>query len=138
MDIRYDLTEIRAVAGTFWRQFTPSRIFAFHGPMGAGKTTFIQALCADLGVEDTVASPSFPIINEYGYPGGKVFHIDLYRLKDEQEALRAGVEDSLYSGEICLVEWPERASRLFPPETVHVRIDILDPLTRKITAPDSI
>jgi tRNA threonylcarbamoyladenosine biosynthesis protein TsaE len=138
MDIRYDLKEIRSVAETFWRRYAPSRIFAFHGPMGAGKTTFIQALCAVKGVEDTVASPSFPIINEYGYPDGKIFHIDLYRLQDEKEAVQAGVEDSLYSGEICLVEWPERAPRLFPADTVNVRIEILDPLTRKISTPDSI
>jgi len=104
--------------------------------MGAGKTTFIQALCAIKGVEDTVASPSFPIINEYGYPGGKIFHINLYRLKDEREAMQAGVEDSLYSGEICLVEWPERAPGIFPPGTIEVHLEILDPLTRKITAID--
>jgi tRNA threonylcarbamoyladenosine biosynthesis protein TsaE len=138
MELSYDLKGIRSSAKAFWRQFAPFRIFAFHGPMGAGKTTFIQALCAVKGVEDTVGSPSFPIINEYGYPDGKIFHIDLYRLKGEQEALDAGVEDSLYSGEICLVEWPERARRLFPPETIHVRIEILDPFTRKITIPDSI
>ncbi len=138
MDLIYDLKGIRSSAEAFWRQFAPFRIFAFHGPMGAGKTTFIQALCAIKGVEDTVASPSFPIINEYGYPDGKIFHIDLYRLKDEQEALQAGVEDSLYSGEICLVEWPERAPRLFPPGTLHVRIEVLDPFTRKMTVSDSI
>jgi tRNA threonylcarbamoyladenosine biosynthesis protein TsaE len=138
MEFSYDLKGIQSSAKAFWRHFAPFRIFAFHGPMGAGKTTFIQALCTVKGVEDTVGSPSFPIINEYGYPGGKIFHIDLYRLKDEQEARDAGVEDSLYSGEICLVEWPERAPRLFPPETVNVYIEVLDPFTRKITIPDSI
>jgi tRNA threonylcarbamoyladenosine biosynthesis protein TsaE len=138
MDLIYDLKGIRSSAEAFWRQFAPSRIFAFHGPMGAGKTTFIQALCAIKGVEDAVTSPSFPIINEYGYPGGKIFHIDLYRLKDEREAMQAGVEDSLYSGEICLVEWPERAPQLFPPGTLHVRIEVLDPFTRKMTVSDSI
>jgi tRNA threonylcarbamoyladenosine biosynthesis protein TsaE len=138
MEFSYDLKGIQSSAKAFWRQFSPFRIFAFHGPIGAGKTTFIQALCAVKGVDDTVGSPTFPIINEYRYPKGKIFHIDLYRLKDEQEALDAGVEDSLYSGEICLVEWPERAPRLFPPDTVNVYIEVLDPFIRKIAIPDSI
>jgi tRNA threonylcarbamoyladenosine biosynthesis protein TsaE len=100
--------------------------------MGAGKTTFIHQLCEIRGVTDTVGSPTFSIINEYRYPGGSIFHIDLYRLKDEEEAIRAGVEDVLYSGEICLVEWPDRAPDIFPPDTVHVRLEVLDPDTRKI------
>lgn len=138
MEIRFDLQDIRSSAEKFWKQFTLQKVFAFHGGMGAGKTTFIHALCAVKGVLDTVGSPSFSIINEYKYPDGKIFHIDLYRLKDEEEALRAGVEDTLYSGEICLVEWPERAPGIFPPETVVLRIEVLDPFTRKITGPDSI
>lgn len=100
--------------------------------MGAGKTTFIHGLCEAKGVTDTVGSPTFSIINEYRYPGGRIFHIDLYRLKDEEEAIRAGVEDVLYSGDICLVEWPERAPEIFPPDTVQIRLEVLDPDTRKI------
>jgi tRNA threonylcarbamoyladenosine biosynthesis protein TsaE len=79
-----------------------------------------------------VGSPTFSIINEYSSPDGKIFHIDLYRLKDEEEAIRAGVEDCLYSGEICLVEWPQRAPGIFPPETVYISIDLIDRVTRKI------
>lgn len=134
MEMSYDLDHIGSSAEAFWRQFDPSLIFAFHGRMGAGKTTFIRALCAVKGVVDTVASPSFPIINQYKYPGGNIFHIDLYRLRDEEEAWRAGVEDVLYSGEICLVEWPERAPGIFPPGTIRVEVEIVDPSTRKITA----
>ena len=132
MEICFRLQEIRPAAEQFWQQFNLQKVFAFHGSMGAGKTTFIHALCDVKGVTDTVGSPTFSIINEYKYPGGKVFHIDLYRLKDEEEALRAGVEDTLYSGEICLVEWPDRAPGIFPPETVSVQIEAIDADTRVI------
>ena len=101
--------------------------------MGAGKTTFIHALCDVKGVTDTVGSPTFSIINEYRYPGGRIFHIDLYRLKDEEEAVRTGVEDVLYSGDLCLVEWPDRAPGIFPPDTVELWIEATGPLDRKIT-----
>ncbi len=85
------------------------------------------------GVTDVVGSPTFSIINEYRYPGGSIFHIDLYRLKDEAEAARAGVEDVLFSRELCLVEWPDRAPGIFPPDTIHLRLEALDRDTRKIT-----
>ena len=132
MELRFQLQDIGGAADAFWQTFPLQRVFAFHGGMGAGKTTFIHQLCEARGVTDTVGSPTFSIINEYRYTGGSIFHIDLYRLKDEEEAIRAGVEDVLYSGEICLVEWPDRAPDIFPPDTVHVRMDVLDPDTRKI------
>ena len=133
MELRFQLQEIEAAARFFWQQFPLRAVFAFHGDMGAGKTTFIHALCTIKGVTDTVGSPTFSIINEYRYEGGKIYHIDLYRLKDEEEAIRAGVEDVLYSGDICLVEWPDRAPGIFPPETIHLRLEVIDPDTRKIT-----
>jgi tRNA threonylcarbamoyladenosine biosynthesis protein TsaE len=133
MELRFQLQEIEAAARFFWQQFPLRAVFAFHGDMGAGKTTFIHALCSIKGVTDTVGSPTFSIINEYRYEGGKIYHIDLYRLKDEEEAIRAGVEDVLYSGDICLVEWPDRAPGIFPPETIHLRLEPIDPDTRKIT-----
>ena len=133
MELRFQLQDIRDAAGQFWQQFSTQTIFAFHGGMGAGKTTFIHALCTVKGVTDTVGSPTFSIINEYRYEAGRIFHIDLYRLKDEEEAVRAGVEDVLYSGDLCLVEWPDRAPGIFPPDTVHLRIEAIDPDTRKIT-----
>lgn len=133
MELRFHLQDIEKAAALFWQAFPLQRVFAFHGGMAAGKTTFIHALCSMRGVIDTVGSPTFSIINEYRYDGGKIFHIDLYRLKDEEEALRAGVEDVLYSGELCLVEWPDRAPGIFPPDTIHVRLEVLDPDTRKIT-----
>ncbi|HEY4110034.1 tRNA (adenosine(37)-N6)-threonylcarbamoyltransferase complex ATPase subunit type 1 TsaE [Puia sp.] len=133
MELIFQLQDIEKAAGGFWDAFPLQRIFAFHGNMGAGKTTFIHALCAIRGVTDTVGSPTFSIINEYRYPGGRIYHLDLYRLKDEEEALRAGVEDVLYSGDLCLVEWPDRAPGIFPSDTVHCRLEIVDPETRKIT-----
>ena len=132
MELRFHLEEIKTAASQFWRQFPTERVFAFHGEMGAGKTTFIHALCALKGVKDTVGSPTFSIINAYRYAGGTIYHIDLYRLKDEEEALRAGVEDVLYSGELCLVEWPDRAPGIFPPETVGLLIRAIDRDIREI------
>ena len=132
MELRFRLEEIDAAARQFWRQFPAGRVFAFQGYLGAGKTTFIHALCDLKGVTDTVGSPTFSIINVYRYPDGMIYHIDLYRLKDEEEALRAGVEDVLYSGEICLVEWPERAPGIFPPETIGLKIRAIDRDIREI------
>jgi tRNA threonylcarbamoyladenosine biosynthesis protein TsaE len=132
MELRFHLEEIKTAASQFWRQFPTERVFAFHGEMGAGKTTFIHTLCALKGVKDTVGSPTFSIINAYRYAGGTIYHIDLYRLKDEEEALRAGVEDVLYSGELCLVEWPDRAPGIFPPETVGLLIRAIDRDIREI------
>lgn len=111
-------------------------VFAFHGSMGAGKTTLIHALCAEKGVQDVVGSPTFSIINEYAYTcegtPKAIFHMDLYRLKDEEEARQAGVEDVLYSGHICLVEWPEKAPAIFPDDTVHVFIETIGDKIRKL------
>ncbi|HTQ27093.1 MAG TPA: tRNA (adenosine(37)-N6)-threonylcarbamoyltransferase complex ATPase subunit type 1 TsaE [Puia sp.] len=134
MEWTFGLENIQATAAEFWTLFGDRRVFAFHGDMGAGKTTFIHALCDQKKVQSTVGSPTFSIINEYVYPGGEIYHIDLYRLRDEDEAIRAGVEDCLYSGDICLVEWPDRAPGIFPDETVHVSIEAIDPLHRKIHA----
>ena len=125
MDIRYYLPEINSAATTFLQTIGERKIIALHGQMGAGKTTFVHAVCDTIGVKDAVSSPTFSIINEYASADGKtIYHIDLYRLKDEEEALAAGVEECLYSGNLCLVEWPEIAPRLFPDETVHCYLTI--------------
>jgi tRNA threonylcarbamoyladenosine biosynthesis protein TsaE len=126
----FGLDGLPAIATVFRELFANSRVFAFHGAMGAGKTTFIHALCDELGVSSTVSSPTFSIINEYEAAAGTVYHIDLYRLKDEEEAVRAGVEDCLYSGAWCLVEWPERAPGMFPPGSIHVYLEAGEDQTR--------
>jgi tRNA threonylcarbamoyladenosine biosynthesis protein TsaE len=132
MELIFTLDEIHDAAKKFWQFTANKKVFGFYGRMGAGKTTFIHALCDVKKVSDHVGSPTFSIINEYKYGGGKIFHIDLYRLKDEDEVIRAGVEDCLYSGEICFVEWAEKASALFPEDTVNVHLQALDENTRKI------
>lgn len=130
MQISFTLDTIHEAARKVWETVGDRKVLAFHGQMGAGKTTFVHALCDVKEVTSTVGSPTFSIINEYGYPGGQLYHIDLYRLKDEEEAIRAGVEDCLYSGNICLVEWPERAEGIFPENTLAVHISVTDPNTR--------
>lgn len=137
MEWIFALDTINHVAKEFWEANTGKTVFAFHGRMGAGKTTFIHALCEAKGVKDTVGSPTFSIINEYEYncEGTKkaLFHVDLYRLKDEEEAVRTGVEDCLYSGYLSLVEWPEKAPGIFPENTVHAYITLADNGLRRLT-----
>lgn len=116
-------------------QLKDHHVWAFDAAMGSGKTTFIHALCDVLGVHDAVGSPTFSIINQYQSAEGKtVYHLDLYRIKDEEEAIQAGVEDVLFSGELCFVEWPGKAADLFPADTVYLSIDVVDTNTRRITA----
>ena len=136
MDIIYKLNNIKDAAIKFWKSIGDKKVVAFHGNMGAGKTTFIHALCETKNVKDVVGSPTFSIINEYSFSGGMIFHIDLYRLKDEEEAMRAGVEDCLYSDHVCFVEWPEKAPGIFPPGTVHAFIEVINSDTRHLTIPD--
>lgn len=134
MEWTFTLPEIDDIARIFWESFPDKKIYAFQGNMGAGKTSFISALCRIKKVREVIGSPTFSIINEYSYPEGNIYHMDLYRLKDEEEAVKAGVEDCLYSGEICLVEWPDRAPGIFPEETLGIFFENQDENTRKITA----
>lgn len=130
------LTNMGDHAEKFWQATEGRNVIAFHGQMGSGKTTFIHALCEARKVTSTIGSPTFSIINEYAANGETIFHIDLYRLNDEEEAIRAGVEDCLYSGDICLVEWPEKAPGIFPDHTLHVYIDFVDSRTRRLRLGD--
>ncbi len=116
-----------------WQQFSHKKIWAFYAPMGAGKTTFIHALCETLEVKDAISSPTFAIINEYkSAVAGTIFHMDWYRLKDEEEAQQAGVEDCLLSGNFCLVEWPEKAEGLLPEDVLHISIELINENIRRI------
>ena len=140
MDWIFKLSQIRQTATQLWKVAGKARVFAFHGAMGSGKTTFIHALCDIKKVKDIVGSPSFSIINEYAYMEDgvekKIFHIDLYRLKDEEEARHTGVEDCLYSDHICMVEWPEKAAGIFPDNTAHVFFELIDNETRLLKITD--
>ena len=140
MEWIFSLNKIQETAKEVWKAVKLSRVLAFHGSMGSGKTTFIHALCDVKKVRDTVGSPTFSIINEYAFDeNGKermIYHIDLYRLKDEQEAIQAGVEDCLYSNHICLVEWPEKIPSLLPADTLHINIEFVDSSTRKLRIQD--
>lgn len=133
MEWTFTLSEIVETARKFWEAFPNKKIFAVQGVMGAGKTSFIRALCEVKKVKETVGSPTFSIINEYSYPSGIIYHLDLYRLKDEDEAIKAGVEDCLYSGEICLVEWPDRAPGIFPEESLGIFLETLNDKRRKLS-----
>ena len=115
--------ELPAIAARLIEHHKGKRIFAFQGEMGAGKTTFIKTICDCLNVTDTVTSPTFAIVNEYlTRDSGSVYHFDLYRIKSWTEMLEIGYEDYFYSGNYCLLEWPEKIVNLLPEETVHVTI----------------
>ena len=103
------------------------KIIIFEGDMGAGKTTFIKILCAAIGVSDNVTSPTFSIVNEYTATAGTVYHFDFYRIKNLQEAYDLGYEEYFYSGDYCLIEWPERIAELLPDTYVKVTITTLAP-----------
>jgi tRNA threonylcarbamoyladenosine biosynthesis protein TsaE len=125
MDVNFSLENINEAAKTFLEAIGEKKVIALHGQMGAGKTTFVHAICDMLGVTASVSSPTFSIINEYISAKGEIiYHLDLYRLKDEQEAINAGVEDCFYSGNLCLVEWPEITPSLFPDDTVHCYLSV--------------
>jgi tRNA threonylcarbamoyladenosine biosynthesis protein TsaE len=128
------LENIHAVAKEVWEQCSMYKVWAFDAAMGSGKTTFIHALCDVLGVKDVVGSPTFSIINQYETGEGQtIYHLDLYRIKDEEEAVQAGVEDVLFSGEYCMIEWPEKIPGLMPDGTLHLHIETIDSLKRCIT-----
>lgn len=116
-------------------QFPDHRVFAFYGKMGTGKTTFIQAVCSELGTPDNVTSPTFALINEYKtLAGDSIFHFDFYRIKDLEEAYDLGYEDYFYSGSYCLIEWPEKIETLLPQNYVEVKIEVQENGYRLISA----
>ncbi len=133
MDSKFGLSEIDTTAADFLQKLDERKVVAFHGEMGAGKTTFITALCKQLQVTDSVSSPTFSIINQYKTAtAGTVYHLDLYRIKNETEAIMAGVEDCYFSGDICFVEWPEKAASLLPENTLHCYLSLAADNERKL------
>jgi len=118
-----NLSALQKSARSLLNTFPEDRVFAFYGAMGAGKTTFIKALCQELGSMDYVTSPTFALINEYTTNSGFViYHFDFYRIKKLEEAFDLGYEDYIYSGNYCFIEWPEMIESLLPEGVVEVRI----------------
>lgn len=129
------LDTIHEAAKTFIAQMDDRTVFAFHGKMGAGKTTFIKAICEELGVDDVINSPTFAIINEYrsATTGELIYHFDFYRITKQEEAEDIGTEDYFYSGALCFIEWPEKIEDLLPGDVVDVTITENEDGTRTVS-----
>lgn len=133
MEIVFKLEDIYNVAKQFISYIVDHKIITFSGELGAGKTTFINAACKVLGVKENVTSPTYALIQQYTTESNKIlYHMDLYRIKSYEEALDAGIEDCLLSGELCLIEWPEKAISLFSGKTVSVTLQPLSDDFRKL------
>jgi tRNA threonylcarbamoyladenosine biosynthesis protein TsaE len=128
------LDTIHKTAQEFIELIGKNTVFAFNGKMGAGKTTFIKAICEVMGVKETVNSPTFSIVNEYESADGRIiFHFDCYRINKVQEALDFGAEEYLYSGNLCFIEWSENIAPILPESIVNVNIEETENGKRKIT-----
>lgn len=128
------LDTIHEAAKEFIKEMGEGKVFAFYGKMGAGKTTFIKALCEALGVEDVITSPTFAIINEYtDGKGDPIYHFDFYRIKKLEEVYDMGYEDYFYSGNLCLLEWPELIEDILPENVITVTIEEQPDGTRKLS-----
>ena len=128
------LEKIQEAAKNFVANMGDNTVFAFYGKMGAGKTTFVKAICEELGVEVTITSPTFAIVNEYrsDLAGELIYHFDFYRIKKLDEVYDMGYEDYFYSGAICFIEWPELIEELLPGNTVKVSIEELESGEREV------
>lgn len=136
MEIKIEkLDNIREAAKQFIANIGDSTVFAFYGNMGAGKTTFVKAVCEELGVDDVITSPTFSIVNEYRseQTGGLIYHFDFYRVKKIEEVYDMGFEDYFYSGALCFIEWPELCEEVLPDDTVKVSINEEPDGSRTIT-----
>ncbi|MBO7470661.1 MAG: tRNA (adenosine(37)-N6)-threonylcarbamoyltransferase complex ATPase subunit type 1 TsaE [Bacteroidaceae bacterium] len=135
MEIKIEnIEDIASAARKFVDEMGENCVFAFYGKMGAGKTTFIKAICEALGVKDVVTSPTFALVNEYADAEGQpVYHFDFYRIKNLREAYDMGCEEYFYSGYPCFIEWPELVEELLPDDTVKVNIEVLENESRIVT-----
>lgn len=127
-----NLDNIRESAREFINNIGSHKVFAFYGKMGAGKTTFIKAICEELGVDDVITSPTFAIINEYSGKNETIYHFDFYRIKKLEEVYDMGYEDYFYSGALCFIEWPELIEEVLPEDAVKVQITEKEDGTRAI------
>lgn len=135
MNLTFSLEEIHEAARSFVWEMDGHTLFALYGKMGAGKTTFIKAVCRELGVADEVNSPTFSLVNEYrsDTTGELIYHFDFYRINKPEEAYDFGYEDYFYSGALCFIEWPELIEELLPEDTVKVTIEETPGGTRRLT-----
>ncbi len=146
MEIRISsLDTIHEAAREFIQHIGDVRVFAFYGKMGAGKTTFVKAVCEELGSDDVITSPTFAIVNEYGIShnkksslyredlGGSIYHFDFYRIKKLEEVYDMGYEEYFYSGALCLIEWPELIEDILPDDAVKVIIEVQPDGSRMVT-----
>ncbi|WP_283685537.1 tRNA (adenosine(37)-N6)-threonylcarbamoyltransferase complex ATPase subunit type 1 TsaE [Dysgonomonas sp. Marseille-Q5470] len=135
MNIKIEsLDKIDEAAVEFIRAMGDNTVFAFHGDMGAGKTTFIKAICENLGVSDTINSPTFAIVNEYRSDSGElIYHFDFYRINKIEEVFDFGYEDYFYSGSLCFIEWPEKVDTLLPKDTVNVYVKVQEDGSREVS-----
>ena len=129
-----DIEHIREAAREFIANMGDTRVFAFYGKMGAGKTTFVKAVCEELGVDDVITSPTFAIVNEYGLPSSTIFHFDFYRIKRLEEVYDMGYEDYFYSGALCFIEWPELIEEILPDDAARVSIEEQEDGSRVVKA----
>lgn len=131
-----DLNELPAAVSLILKEFGSHRVFLLQGEMGAGKTTFCRVFCEALGSGDWVSSPSFSIVNEYNYTrgdhNGKIYHFDLYRINELEEALQMGVLSYLDSDDYCLIEWPDLLLDLIPEDSIKISFEVLENETRKL------
>jgi tRNA threonylcarbamoyladenosine biosynthesis protein TsaE len=136
MDKNYGIAEMQVVAAELKDIINQFKVVTFSGDLGAGKTSLIKILCELWGVQETVSSPTYALVNQYNVgqmkTGQVIYHIDLYRVKDEEEAFDAGIEDHLYSGNLCLVEWPEKAIGIIPKDALAVEISYVSDGQRHI------
>ena len=131
---RKNIEHIREAAREFISQLGDRKVFAFYGKMGAGKTTFVKAICEELGVQDVITSPTFAIVNEYQAGEMPIYHFDFYRIKKLEEVYDMGYEEYFYSGALCFIEWPELIEELLPEDAVRVTISENADGTRTVSA----
>lgn len=128
-----NISEVKQAAKLFIENINDNKVFAFYGSMGAGKTTLIKAICEELGVKETVTSPTFAIINEYkDAKSQSIYHFDFYRINKIEEVFDFGYEDYFYSNSLCFIEWPELVESILPENTVKISIHENDDSTRVI------